>query len=145
MNAWQRRSFTALSAMLIVTGALYFWMKDVLIPADPFSVVNHPLQPLVQRLHVLAAPAFLVVFGMVATAHVGGKLRVGAPLRRSGLASLVSIIVMTASGYLLEVAVDEGWRRIWSVTHIASGGMFAAAYALHLTSGIRSRLQQTRR
>lgn len=137
MNAWQRRGFTALSAILVITGAAYWWMKDLLTATDPFAVVNHPLQPLVQRVHVLAAPAFLVVFGMVVTAHVAWKLRAGGRLRPSGLASLITIVGMTASGYLLQVAVDDGWRRLWSNLHVATGAVFGVAYAVHLAAGIR--------
>lgn len=137
MKAWQRRSFTVLAAIVIVTGVVYFWMKDLLTPADPFAVINHPLQPLMQRLHVLAAPAFLVAFGMIVTAHVTWKLRNGRQLRLSGLITLITIGVMTASGYLLQVAVDETWRRAWVVLHLASGGVFIVSYAWHFVMGVR--------
>lgn len=137
MKPWQRHSFTTLSAIVIVTGVLYFWMKDLLTPADPFAVINHPLQPLMQRLHVLAAPLFLVAFGMVVTAHVTWKLRNGRQLRLSGLITLTTIGLMAASGYLLQVAVDETWRRVWVVLHLTSGGVFIVAYGWHFVMGIR--------
>jgi hypothetical protein len=90
-----------------------------------------------QRLHVLAAPAFLVAFGMIVTAHVTWKLRNGRQLRLSGLITLTTIGVMAASGYLLQVAVDEMWRRAWVVLHLASGGVFTVAYGWHVVMGIR--------
>jgi hypothetical protein len=144
VNAWHRWSFTTLSAIIAVTGAVYFWMKDLLTPEDPFAVVNHPLQPVIQHLHVLAAPAFLVVFGMVFTAHVVWKLRTRGALWPSGLLSLVTIVLMAASGYLLEVAIDEAWRGFWSGLHLASGAVFTVACAVHLTAGIRRARQKQR-
>ena len=47
------------AATLLVggTGLVYAWMRYLVHPADPFAVVNHPLQPLAQHLHILARAA----------------------------------------------------------------------------------------
>ncbi len=41
------------------------------------------------------------------------------PRRRSGIALLSLGTTMAASGYLLQVAVDEWWRELWVVVHVA--------------------------
>lgn len=144
MTTWQRWSFTALAALVTVSGVLYFWMIQ-LTPTDPFAVVNHPLQPMVQRVHVLAAPPFLILFGMLAGTHVAWKLRARGALLPSGLITLITIVLMVASGYLLEIAIDEWWRRMWSALHVLSGTIFALACAVHLARGCRRARKEQRR
>ena len=75
MRSWHRRTFNTLSVVVAATGILYFWMKDMLVTDDPLAVVNHPLQPLTLDLHLLSAPALLVIFGIVLNAllNIGKK------------------------------------------------------------------------
>lgn len=137
MKPWQRRTFNALSAVVTLTGVLYFWMKYMLTTDDPFSVVNHPLQPLMLELHLIAAPALLVIFGIVFNAHVASKLKHPARLRRSGLTSLITFLTMSLSGYLLQVAVNEQVRLALLSLHVGTGLVFAVSYSVHLAAGFR--------
>ena len=50
------------NALVIGTGIVYAWMRYALAPVDDYAVVNHPLQPLTQHLHILVAPLFPPVF-----------------------------------------------------------------------------------
>lgn len=144
MKRWEKYTFTALSAVLTITGIAYFWMKWMMTADDPFAVVNHPLQPLMLQLHVLAAPAFMVVFGVIFNSHIGRKIGKKLPNRRSGLLSLVTLVVMTASGYLLQTLTDPLLYRLALVAHLASGAVFAGSYTVHLAISIRM-WQQSRR
>ena len=138
MKTWQRRAFNGLSAAMTATGFLLFWMKYLLVSDDPLAVVNHPLQPLMLDLHLLASPAILVIFGIVFNAHVVSKLTKRVPLRRSGLASLGTFGVMVLSGYLLQVAVHEYIRLAILWLHLGSGLVFAASYTVHVVAGLKS-------
>ena len=137
MKTWEKYSFTALSAILTITGVAYFWMKWMMQTDDPFAVVNHPLQPLMLQLHVLSAPAFLVVFGIIFNSHIGRKIGKKIPNRRSGLLSLVTLVVMTASGYLLQTLTAPLLHQAALVAHLVSGAVFAAAYTVHLAIAVR--------
>jgi hypothetical protein len=137
MRPWEKYSFAALTAILAVTGVVYFWMKFMMATDDPFAVVNHPLQPLMLQLHLLAAPAFLLIFGIIFNSHVGRKIGKKIPNRKSGLLSLVTLAVMTVSGYLLQVVTAENVRQITLVAHIASGLVFSGAYLTHLAISVR--------
>ena len=136
MRPWQRRTFNALSVVVTVTGILYFWMKDMLVTDDPLAVVNHPLQPLTLDLHLLSAPALLVIFGIVFNAHVASKLARRVPLRRSGLASLITFAAMALTGYLLPVIVNERAHVVLRWLHLGSGLVFITSYSVHLGSGL---------
>lgn len=103
------------------TGLAYGWACYFAESDDPFSIVNHPWQPHLQHLHVLAAPLLVFVTGMLWPGHIGPLLRSAwnDPLR-SGVVLGSSFLPMVLSGYLLQVTVDETWLRAWRWTHIAA-------------------------
>ncbi|HEX6812826.1 MAG TPA: hypothetical protein VF384_14465 [Planctomycetota bacterium] len=119
------------TAAVAATGLVYGWMAYLMSPENPMDVVNHPWQPTLQYLHVLAAPVWLVVFGALWHAHVLPNL--GAPARRrSGLVLVALAILMAASGYLLQTAVEPWVRRLWIVTHVATSLAWLLVLAVHV-------------
>lgn len=136
MRNWERWAFNLLSLVVAVSGFAYVWMKYALQSPDPFAVVNHPWQTPVLALHVIASPAFILVFGIVLNSHVMKMLRAPrVPNGASGLTSLGTFAAMVLSGYLLQVASNETWLRALVVLHIASGAVFSVAYTAHLIVG----------
>lgn len=137
MTRWQKYGFTIVAAIVAVSGFAYFWMKYMLEADDPFAVVNHPLQPSMLHAHVLAGPALLFLFGIVFDGHVSRRIGSTVANRRSGILSLVTMAVMTISGYLLQVVTDSAWQRAFLIAHLASGVLFTIAYVMHLAIGVR--------
>ena len=139
MRPWERRAFNLAAVAVTLTGIAYFWMKYLVRNDDPFAVVNHPWQGAMLALHVLASPPFVLIFGIVLNSHVMKKLRAPrrAPNRRSGLLSFATFAAMTASGYLLQVVTVESWLQALVALHVASGVLFAGAYAVHLIVSAR--------
>lgn len=137
MTRWQRYGFTTLAAVVTITGVLYFWMKYMIENDDPFALVNHPLQPWMLDAHLLAAPAFLIWFGIIFDSHIGGKLGGRIPNRWSGLLALGTVILMTASGYFLQVVTGDRVRQALLVVHLVSGCVFVVTYVVHLTMSAR--------
>ena len=129
LEAW----FLHVATLLVGGGGLvYAWMRYLVRPDDPFAVVNHPWQPEVQHLHVLAAPLLVFAIGLIWKAHAwpGVRLRIAAR-RRSGLALVATAAPMIASGYLLQTATDPSWRKAWLAIHLSpppsgSGGYLGA-------------------
>lgn len=136
MSHGEKWAFAALTTVVAFTGLAYFYMKYLLHTDDPFAVVNHPWQPTMLAAHVLAAPVFVLVFGMLFRSHVLEKLRSRRkPARRSGWIVLASFAAMAASGYLLQVAVDEAWLAGLSWLHVGTSAVFVVGYAGHLIAG----------
>lgn len=136
MNRWETLGFNALGAIVTASGLAYLVMKYVLGSDDPFAVVNHPWQPAMLAVHVIAAPLVILVFGMLFRSHVLDKLLSRRrPARRSGWTSLVSFLVMAASGYLLQVTIDPAWLRALVWVHVGASALFVAGYATHLLVG----------
>lgn len=113
------------------TGLVYAWMRYLVEPADEWAVVNHPWQPHIQHLHVLAAPLLVFALGLIWSAHVLGKLENGRKNRVVGIGLTALFLPMAASGYLLQVAVDPVWRRTWVWVHVVSSLLWVAAFVVH--------------
>ena len=124
--------FVHLSALaVILTGLVYGWMRYFAVSEDPYAVVNHPWQPTLQHLHILAAPILVFAVGLIWYAHIWPHLISRGRRRRTGIFLVLGLLPMVASGYLLQVSVDELWRQIWIWTHVGSSVSWAGAYAGH--------------
>lgn len=117
------------------TGLVYAWMRYLVVPDDPYAVVNHPLERDVQHLHVLAAPLLVFAVALVWQRHVWARVRSGFAVRRpTGLALASSFLPMVASGYLLQTAESEAWREAWVWVHVATSCLWLLAMGVHLVS-----------
>jgi hypothetical protein len=122
------------------TGLIYAWMIYLAKPADPYSLVHHPWQPHLQHLHLLFAPLLVFAAGLIWRRHVWAKWRSGvSAARRSGLTLGLSLAPMVLSGYLVQTAVDDSWRKIWGVVHLAVSGLWVAGYLVHQVLAFRLR------
>ena len=138
MKRWERWTFNALLLVVAVTGFAYLWMKYALQNNDPFAVVNHSWQTSMLGLHVVASPAFILIFGIIFNSHVMKKLSAThLPNRRSGFVSLGTFAAMVVSGYLLQVLSSEEWLQALVVIHVASSAIFSIVYATHLVISAR--------
>ena len=113
------------------TGVVYAAMRYLMTPAEEGSVVNHPWQPHVQHLHVLCAPLLVFAAGLIWSRHVSLKYRNGGQGRFTGIGLVVSLVPMAVSGYLVQVAVDPGWRTVWVVVHVASSLVWLVVLTAH--------------
>lgn len=120
-------AFTALS------GLVYFWMKYLKGPADPWSALRHPWQPHLLALHLLAAPFLVFAIGLITREHVVGNLREGRLQRgrASGVVTFALGAPMIATGYLMQVLNDPRPRRVLLIAHLASGILFTVLLGAH--------------
>jgi hypothetical protein len=145
MKRWERRAFNAAAALVVLTGAVYAWMQYVLVPDDPFAVVNHPWQPAILAMHVVFSPPFILLFGIIFNSHVMRKLQGNVrPNRKTGYVSLATFAAMVASGYLLQVVTGEALLKAMLIVHLSSGALFATSYTAHLviTAWLRRPVQR---
>ena len=136
MTWWERWAFNLLHALVAGTGVAYFGMKYLMVPTDPFAVVNHPWQPSMLAWHLVAAPFFVVFFGMLFRTHTLRKLLSASPRnRRSGWTSLVCFSVMALTGYLIQVTASPAWITAWIWLHVAASAVFVVGYTTHMVIG----------
>ena len=133
MSPFERWSVRLTSLAVVVTGFAILWFQHGVEPADPFAIVNHPLQIWALKGHVLAAPLFVLAIGFISIRHIWRHIvRKVEPGRRSGLATLATLVPMVASGYLIQVVVSESARGVLVVVHVTSSVAFTAGIVLHL-------------
>jgi hypothetical protein len=122
-----------------LTGLVYGWLRYYGRVPGEFGIEPHPLQGLVQHLHVLAAPLLLFALGMTVRGHLASKLRTG--IREglhSGLGLGFLILPMVAAGYLVQVATAPTWRLAFAWVHGVASLLFLVVYLMH---GIRAWLK----
>ncbi len=138
MTWWERWAFNLLHAVVAATGIAYFCMKYLMASTDPFAVVNHSWQPSMLAWHIVAAPFFVVFFGMLFRTHTLRKLLSASPRnRRTGWTSLVGFSVMALTGYLIQVTASPAWITAWIWIHVAASAIFAVGYTTHMVIGWR--------
>ena len=134
----ERWFFNAMHAIITLSGVAYFCMKYLMTTDDPFALINHPWEPAMLSIHVMAAPLVVVLFGMAFRSHTLRKLLQASPVnRRSGLTSAVTFLVMTVSGYLIQIATSPALIAVAIWTHVATSVLFVVAYGVHLVIGYR--------
>ena len=128
-HKWLLWTTTALTG---VTGGTYFWMERMLEPVDPWAVINHPLQPLVLKAHILFAPGMVLAVGMIATDHIWRHYRTRVRrARRTGLTAMWALAPMVVSGYLIQTITREGLLAVTAWAHIGSSVLFLLGIAAH--------------
>ena len=132
MRPWEIWLSHISTFLVTVSGVAYLWMKYFMETNDPFAVVNHPWQPAMLSLHVLVAPVLVFVVGLMVQSHIQKKLRSGTNSNRSsGLASMVTLPVMIASGYMLQVVTAPLLASITLGLHLVSSSIFVITYLTH--------------
>ena len=128
--------------VVALSAAVFAWMKYAMTSDDPFAVANHPMQPAMLAIHVVAAPLLVFFLGWFASAHVLPMLqRTERRRRRSGLTSVWLIAPMIASGYLLQVSTAEGTRKAMEIGHWVASVVFVLGYLSHRLAPRRPAVQ----
>ena len=114
------------------TGLVYGWMRYALEPVDEFALVNHPREPLLEDLHILAAPLLLFGCAAIWRTHVWARWRSGfRARRRTGLALALLLPPMALSGYVLQTRFAADARLAWIWVHATSSALWVATYVVH--------------
>jgi hypothetical protein len=139
VSTWTSRLHLFANLAVGGTGLVYWWMKEMMSPADEWSVLNHPWQGHVQHLHVVLAPLLVFLVGLVWQRHVAPGWRRGTHNRWSGMGMALNFVPMVASGYLLQVSSDEAWRSAWGWLHAGTGALWVVATLAHMVRSLQLR------
>lgn len=132
MKPFERWSVWVTSFLTVATGTGYFVTKYLLSSPDPYAIVNHPLQPIFLKLHVVTSPLLLFALGLIAVRHVWRHFRSGVRWsRKSGMVTALSIVPMVLTGYLIQVLTSAGWIRAMAISHVVFGFLFAVGFGAH--------------
>jgi hypothetical protein len=117
--------------VLTVTGVVYAYMHYLMKASDPFSVINHPLEPYMLDIHIIAAPFLVVAIGIILHSHILFKIEGGSrAARKSGLVLIPLFVLMAVSGYVLQIT-SGSINRFFFWLHLGSGSVWALVYLAH--------------
>jgi len=134
----------AATLLVGVSGLAYGVMKYLVRTDDPYAVVNHPLQPLALKLHVLAAPLLVFAVGLVYSKHIWSHWISGQRRGRgSGVSAWLTLLPMIASGYWIQTTTNRGWLRWLVGAHLVFGGIYLVGFILHQVR-LRARARSAR-
>lgn len=133
MNPLERWTLHLSALVTGATGLIYGWLRYYGQRMGEFGLEPHPLQGLLQHLHVLAAPLLVFALGMVVRGHVLPRYRAGQPSgRRTGAFLLAGLAPMVFAGYGLQVVTEPATRTVLGWVHGVSSLLFLGAYGVHI-------------
>lgn len=133
MKRWEKGLLFSSSFGVWLTGVLYLYLHFFVIPPDPFAVVNHPLQPWMQKLHILIAPLAIFSLGVILKEHILNHTR--EKPKSCGLLGYILIglgSLMILSGYLYQVATSLNLRGFLFTTHWVVSLVWSVSLLLHI-------------
>lgn len=132
MTPFERWSVWLTTAGTLLTGVVYWWMKEMLAPVEPWAVINHPLQPWVLKAHILIAPLQIFSVGLITSRHVWRHFSMGVKKgRKSGLVAALSFLALVLTGYLLQVVTADLLLRVLAWSHLVLGIAYSVGVAAH--------------
>lgn len=133
MNPWERWSLHLSALLTSASGLIYGWMRYYGQRPGEFGPEAHPLQSLLQHLHVLGAPLLVFTLGMMVRGHVLPRYRSGRNAgRATGILLAVGLAPMILAGYGIQVVTEPGSRVGLAWVHGVSSLLFLAAYGVHV-------------
>jgi hypothetical protein len=125
---WNHAALVAVSLSGLAYGAFKYFVPS----PDPDSRAGHPLQPVMLKAHVLAAPLAVFGLGLLLRRHALARLRRGETEgRRTGVAMLWLAAPLVVTGYLVQVLVASGAIHAAGWSHAGLGAIFLLGYAIH--------------
>ena len=138
MRESETRLQHAANILTIGTGLAYVWTKYFFHSSDPYSNTGSPWEPLSHNYHVVVVPLLVFACGVIWRSHILPKwqsVRTSTHVIRktaSGLGLLFVLVPMILTGYLIQVSVDDFWRKAWVIVHLATSAVWTISYIAHL-------------
>lgn len=132
MTPFERAMLWGSSILVGVSGIVIAVMKYAMTSDDPYAIVNHSLQPLMLKVHIVTAPLLVFAVGIVFLKHIWEQWRSGLVRGRiSGSWTLLTFGPMVFSGYLIQALTHRGWLVAMVAVHVITGGAFLVGFVGH--------------
>jgi len=132
VTPFERAMLWGSSLLVGVSGIVIAVMKYAMTSEDPYAIVNHPLQPVMLKVHIVSAPLLVFAIGIVFVKHIWEQWRSGLVRGRlSGSWTLWTFGPMVFSGYLIQALTHRGWLLAMVVVHLVTGGAFLVGFMGH--------------
>lgn len=143
MSFWEKFSVVTSVCLMLLSGVTYLVTKYGLEKEDPFSVINHPLEPVALKIHILLGPLLIFLFGVLFQSHMRGRFKPNfQSARGGGLLTAILFVLTASSGYLLQILDQWVFREIFFYLHVIGGLSFGLTFGFHSYQLVR-RIRKT--
>lgn len=140
LERWHRRCIYASCLLLLLSGAAWLAARYFLRPVGQFGETIHPIEPWAMKVHGGATMLMLFFLGSLMNSHIRRALRAGRNLV-SGWMMLVTMMLLTLTGFGLYYLAGESVRPLWSRIHWIIGFGLAVLIIVHVLVGRTSRFK----
>jgi uncharacterized membrane protein YfcA len=132
MTLFERIMLWGSTLLVGASGVVYGVMKYFMTTDDPYAVINHPLQPLFLKIHIVSAPLLVFAVGIVFTQHIWKQYRSDLQRsRRSGVWLLMALAPMVLSGYLIQTVTGKRVLFWLVAVHLATSVIYLLGFGAH--------------
>jgi hypothetical protein len=108
MTKFERRTFNFLNILISIIGIVYFVLKYYFKIETDFGLRPHPSTSFWLHFHIISVPVLIFSVGSLYKSHIYPKLKTGkAKRKKSGVLIFSLFILMSLSGYLLQMAFES--------------------------------------
>ncbi|MFG1506056.1 hypothetical protein ACRXCV_13355 [Halobacteriovorax sp. GFR7] len=132
MTPTEKNNLFISNYFIVVTGTIYFVAKYFMTIEGDWGAETHPLSIWMQKLHILSVPFLLFFVGTIFSNHIYKRVLSGyKKSRTSGIFLIGLFVVMSLSGYLIQVS-DNDLLRQWSAyIHLGVSLVWSLGFTYH--------------
>lgn len=140
MTTSERNNIFTINYLVVLTSIIYFIAKYFLTIEGEWGAETHPLTIWFQKIHILTVPFLIFAVGMIFSNHIWKRICNGfSKSRTSGIFLLVLLILMTLSGYLIQIIDNQLLRQYSAYLHIGVSVAWSLVFSYHHLSSNRRR------
>ena len=119
MTKNENKTFFYINLLITFEGILYLFFKYFMKTETEYGLRPHEYTAHLLHLHILLVPSLLVAFGYFLKIHVVDKIKSeNIKKKRSGYSLVSFFLIMTLSGYLIQVIADISSIKLIGLIHI---------------------------
>lgn len=140
MTKVERNTIFTINYLVVITSFVYFIAKYFLEIEGEWGPETHPLTIIFQKVHILTVPFLVFAVGMIFSNHVWKRIETGyKKSRNSGIFLLILLILMSVTGYLIQITDNQNFREYSAYIHVAVSIIWSVIFSYHHISSNRRR------
>jgi len=120
--------------ILFITGLAWLIIHNFFYSETDFGITPSPIEPALLKIHGLAAPVFLMVFGALFPTHISRAFKARINMK-TGLFLLAILFLLITTGYSLYYIGSENLLKTSSLTHSILGVICVPLLIGHIITG----------
>ena len=122
------------TGILFITGVAWLIIHNFYYSETDFGITPSPIEPALLKIHGLAAPIFLMVFGALFPTHISRAFKARINMK-TGLFLLAILFLLITTGYSLYYIGSESLLKNSSLTHSILGVLYVPILIGHILIG----------